>query len=101
VARRTRATQDQPRSPDADGAAIDALYGLEPVIEPGAGGTDLSDFAAVDCPYCGERFEATVDLSAGPFCYVEDCQICCQPIELSGATDSAGALKSLLARRLD
>jgi hypothetical protein len=34
----------------------------------------------VVCPYCGERFEATLDLSAGDQEYVEDCQVCCRPI---------------------
>ncbi|EKT4531166.1 CPXCG motif-containing cysteine-rich protein [Pseudomonas putida] len=33
-----------------------------------------------DCPYCGERVEATVDLSAGDQVYTEDCQVCCQPV---------------------
>ena len=34
----------------------------------------------VECPYCGELFGTTVDLSGGSAEYVEDCQICCQPI---------------------
>ena len=33
-----------------------------------------------DCPYCGERVETTVDLSAGDQVYTEDCQVCCQPV---------------------
>ncbi|MBC3423375.1 MULTISPECIES: CPXCG motif-containing cysteine-rich protein [unclassified Pseudomonas] len=33
-----------------------------------------------DCPYCGERVETTVDISAGDQLYTEDCQVCCQPI---------------------
>ncbi|MEO6688485.1 MAG: CPXCG motif-containing cysteine-rich protein [Dokdonella sp.] len=35
------------------------------------------------CPYCGEGFETQVDLSAGSQRYVEDCAICCRPIEVS------------------
>ena len=35
------------------------------------------------CPYCGEAFETQVDLSAGSQRYVEDCAICCRPIEVS------------------
>lgn len=38
--------------------------------------------ATVHCPYCGEAFETVVDLSAGSAAYVEDCAICCRPIEL-------------------
>jgi len=36
----------------------------------------------VDCPYCGQRFYIFIDFSAGDQQYIEDCQICCQPIEL-------------------
>ena len=90
-----------PPTSASDAAEIDALYGLEPVFEPGDGGAGLSDFVTVDCPYCGEAYGTPVDLSAGSFCYVEDCQICCQPIELSGEVDAGGRLASLMARRLD
>ncbi|ATR81769.1 CPXCG motif-containing cysteine-rich protein [Pseudomonas sp. FFUP_PS_473] len=33
-----------------------------------------------DCPYCGEEFEAVLDLSGGDQEYVEDCPVCCRPI---------------------
>jgi len=83
-----------------DEQAITDLYGLEPVIEPGgAGGQNPTGFATVQCPYCGEAFETAVDLSAGSFSYVEDCQVCCQPIELTGETDADGALAGLTASR--
>ena len=89
----------KPREP-LNPQAIDALYGLEPVFEPG--GPELfqsSEFVAIQCPYCGERFETAVDLSAGSFSYVEDCQVCCQPIELVGDVDDAGALAGVAANR--
>jgi hypothetical protein len=35
----------------------------------------------VQCPYCGEWFEALVDTSAGDQAYIEDCEICCRPIQ--------------------
>jgi hypothetical protein len=92
-----------PRPPPVD---IDALYGLEPVFEPdqseaadsGEGGTKL---VSVSCPYCGESFETLVDVSAGAASYVEDCQICCQPIEMSLAVDDSGEFAGLSARRGD
>ena len=34
----------------------------------------------VQCPHCWEHFEALVDPSQGDQEYVEDCQVCCQPI---------------------
>jgi hypothetical protein len=94
---RPRAMPDAP--PDA--AAVDALYGLEPVFEPGGPDSELGGFVTVDCPYCGERYQTPVDLTAGAFSYIEDCQICCRPIELSGEVDEAGALERCAARRLD
>jgi Cysteine-rich CPXCG len=83
-----------------DEQAITDLYGLEPVVElGGTGGQNPTVFATVQCPYCGESFETAVDLSAGPFSYVEDCQVCCQPIELAGEIDEVGALAGLTASR--
>jgi len=39
--------------------------------------------AALQCPYCGEENEITIDISAGSQEYIEDCQVCCKPIEVS------------------
>ena len=36
----------------------------------------------ISCPYCGEVFSVQVDSSAGEQAYIEDCQVCCRPIEL-------------------
>jgi hypothetical protein len=53
----------------------------------------------VDCPYCGEAFATTIDVSAGPQEYIEDCQVCCQPIVLGYTLDLAGNLDTLTLRR--
>jgi len=83
-----------------DSDAIDRLYGLEPVFEPEVDGSaGLTQSVTVQCPYCGESFETAVDPSAGSFRYVEDCQVCCQPIELEGEIDEAGTLISVTAAR--
>jgi hypothetical protein len=80
--------------------AIDALYGLEPVFEPGgADAASPTEFVTVECPYCGEGFETAVDLSAGSFSHVEDCQVCCQPIELAGEVDESCGLVGLQVGR--
>ena len=34
----------------------------------------------VQCPYCGETFTVLVDCSITEQSYIEDCQVCCQPI---------------------
>jgi hypothetical protein len=63
---------------------VDALYGLEPVFEPGSEveqGGPAASFHHIQCPYCGERFDTLVDAGSGAAVYIEDCQVCCQPIE--------------------
>lgn len=39
-------------------------------------------FRQVQCPYCGELIEMQVDSSAGDQGYIEDCSVCCRPIEV-------------------
>lgn len=36
----------------------------------------------VDCPWCGESFVTFFDISMGSQSYIEDCQVCCRPIQL-------------------
>jgi len=36
----------------------------------------------IDCPYCGETITLVIDDSAGDQQYVEDCHVCCKPIEV-------------------
>jgi transcription elongation factor Elf1 len=35
-----------------------------------------------NCPYCGEEISMVLDLSAGSQRYVEDCEVCCNPIDI-------------------
>jgi hypothetical protein len=53
----------------------------------------------IRCPFCGERFEALVDASGGAADYVEDCPVCCRPIELHLRTGADGDIESLDADR--
>ena len=39
-----------------------------------------TDFKSVVCPYCNERLDIVVDGSTDFQEYIEDCQVCCQPI---------------------
>jgi hypothetical protein len=87
-----------------DSQAIDALYGLEPVFEPDALQSDAgvpTQFMPLCCPYCGESYLTCIDLTNGSCTYVEDCQVCCQPMELVLELDEADRLLSFSARRLD
>lgn len=87
-----------------DPGSIDQLYGLEPVYEPGtdrAAGLAPEEFVAVRCPWCGERFETRVDVTGGELVYVEDCQVCCRPIEFSIELGAAGAALAVAVRRME
>jgi len=42
------------------------------------------------CPYCFERISMLIDLSSeGHQVYVEDCEVCCNPIQLEYATENS------------
>lgn len=49
------------------------------------------NFAIIDrtvsCPFCGESSSLMLDLSAGEQSYIEDCQVCCQPMQISFEVD--------------
>lgn len=93
-----------PEKPKLTEAEIDEIYGLEPAIGaelPAAGGGARPEFVVVHCPYCGEGFETSADASAGPCKYVEDCQVCCQPIEMELKVDENGDFDRLVVRRDD
>jgi endogenous inhibitor of DNA gyrase (YacG/DUF329 family) len=55
----------------------------------------------VECPYCGERFETTADTSGGDQEYIEDCPVCCRPVEFHLVTGADGELLALIPRRDD
>lgn len=56
---------------------------------------------AVDCPYCGEPFTPVVDCSEGSHTAIQDCPVCCRPIELRVVVDHDGALTGIEAARED
>jgi hypothetical protein len=38
------------------------------------------DSVLIQCPYCWETLDISIDPSVADQEYVEDCQVCCQPI---------------------
>lgn len=34
------------------------------------------------CPYCGETISSLLDTSIMAQTYIEDCEVCCRPLEL-------------------
>jgi len=59
----------------------------------------MLDEIEIQCPHCGERFTAFADPSAGDADYIEDCPVCCRPIQLRLQTDGDGAVLGLDADR--
>lgn len=52
------------------------------------------------CPYCHEKISMVMDVSEiGRHLYVEDCEVCCRPIEISYAADR-GRLFDFTARSI-
>ena len=39
------------------------------------------------CPYCGAEISMLIDPSVSRQQYIEDCEVCCNPIEVSAAIE--------------
>jgi len=50
------------------------------------------EFVDIQCPYCGEVLEIGIDPSAEDQEYVEDCQVCCQPMVIHAVFDETRRL---------
>ena len=40
------------------------------------------------CPYCWEQISMLLDVSVGSEKYIEDCEVCCNPIEVNLAFEA-------------
>lgn len=45
---------------------------------------------AAECPYCGEPIELLIDCSEQQQRYIEDCEVCCRPIDIAVTIDDDG-----------
>jgi len=45
----------------------------------------------IHCPYCGESVEILIDGSVEQQTYIEDCWVCCRPIQLDVTVEADGA----------
>ena len=52
------------------------------------------------CPYCWQTISMVLDVSVPEQTYVEDCEVCCQPIEVSYAVEEE-AVVDFAARVLE
>ena len=44
------------------------------------------------CPYCGERLSVLIDSQDAAQEYIEDCQVCCRPIQFKMTTAFNGEI---------
>jgi hypothetical protein len=61
-------------------------------IRPGTPFVQVIQEQTVTCPYCGERIDILLDLSVPYQNYIEDCQVCCQPIVFDISVDEDGGV---------
>ena len=57
--------------------------------------------AGIQCPYCGENLRIEVDCSVERQSYIEDCQVCCRPIEFDVTVNDQGQPRVRVAREDD
>ena len=48
---------------------------------------------SIHCPYCGESIDVLIDASISEQEYVEDCQVCCRPINFSVSVEPDGDVR--------
>lgn len=46
----------------------------------------------IQCPFCGQGFDLTVDTSSGTQRFVTDCEICCRPFEVTAECEPGEVL---------
>jgi hypothetical protein len=44
------------------------------------------------CPYCWEEISMVLDISVRRQTYIEDCEVCCNPIEVRYVVDDEGGI---------
>ncbi|WP_298416640.1 CPXCG motif-containing cysteine-rich protein [uncultured Kordia sp.] len=52
------------------------------------------------CPYCWEEISMLIDTSVSTQKYIEDCEICCNPIELEVVSEE-GDVSGFQARNIE
>ena len=67
--------------------------GDDPIEDFPLGDGTADTVAHVICPYCGEPNEIAVDPGSGASQeYIEDCQVCCRPWQVTVSYDGTGAV---------
>lgn len=53
----------------------------------------LNQELGINCPYCGESISILVDGSVEEQQYVEDCEVCCRPMDIRVEALENGSLR--------
>jgi hypothetical protein len=46
-----------------------------------------------ECPYCEEEISIVLDTSVARQTYIEDCEVCCRPVEVSYVVEDGELVK--------
>ncbi len=60
--------------------------------------TTTDENTPVQCPYCGEWVDLQLDLSVPSQDCIEDCQVCCRPMDISMRQTADGAFEVVVRR---
>jgi uncharacterized Zn finger protein len=52
----------------------------------------------VQCPYCGETIEVDIELLEEAQSFIEDCSVCCRPIQYEVATNAEEEIEVIATR---
>jgi hypothetical protein len=52
-------------------------------------------YTNITCPYCYSAFATEIDITAGSQDYYEDCQVCCNPLQLFIQIDADGEITNI------
>jgi hypothetical protein len=58
----------------------------------GEGSLNQLTSKSISCPYCGEKIKVLIDPSDSAQQYIEDCQVCCKPINFVISESDNGEL---------
>jgi len=62
---------------------------------------DVLDAQRIQCPYCGETIDLSIDRSNADCKYIEDCQVCCRPMVIQVSDNTMGGALTVTVRRDD
>jgi len=53
---------------------------------------------SVQCPYCGETVEVDIEVLEEAQSFIEDCSVCCRPMQLEVSTNSEDEVEVIASR---